>query len=175
MKPFYVHSSMAEGGDLKTYEWSQYDKIIEGNPDAIHMSLNLCSGEVRMGGQEHFYLETQNCLVIPGEDQELEVVSSTQCVNDVQGDVCRALGIPRHKVVVKVKRIGGGFGGKESCCGQYAAAAAVAAVKYVSVAASVGMRMSLLYRYRRPMRLTLERFDDMAISGTRHPFLFRYK
>ncbi|KAH7730148.1 hypothetical protein AAVH_02640 [Aphelenchoides avenae] len=144
MKPFYVHSSMAEGGDLKTYEWSQYDKIIEG--------------EVRMGGQEHFYLETQNCLVIPGEDQELEVVSSTQCVNDVQGDVCRALGVPRHKVVVKVKRIGGGFGGKESCCGQYAAAAAVAAVKY-----------------RRPMRLTLERFDDMAISGTRHPFLFRYK
>lgn len=131
MKPFKVHSSMAEGGALKTYDWSKYEKVVEGEHSGL---VDLPQpiqplGEVRMGGQEHFYLETQNCVVIPGEDQEMEVISSTQCVNDVQGDVCRALGVPRHKVVVKVKRIGGGFGGKESVCGQYASAAAVAAVK----------------------------------------------
>jgi xanthine dehydrogenase molybdopterin-binding subunit B len=82
-----------------------------------------------MGGQEHFYLETQNAVAIPGESGEMEVISSTQCVNDVQRDSSMALGVPRHKIKVTVKRIGGGFGGKESICGLFAAAAAVAAVK----------------------------------------------
>lgn len=82
-----------------------------------------------MGGQEHFYLETNNAVVIPGEDDEIEVISSTQSVSDVQRDVSWALGVPRHKIVVKVKRIGGGFGGKESTSGLFAAGAAVAAKK----------------------------------------------
>lgn len=82
-----------------------------------------------MNGQEHFYLETNNCVVLPGEDDEMEVISSTQGVDEVQGEIAAALGVPRHKIVVKVKRIGGGFGGKESVCGLFAAAAAVAAKK----------------------------------------------
>lgn len=64
-------------------------------------------GKIRMGGQEHFYLETQNCVAIPGEtDDEIEILCSTQSLKDVQGDICAALNIPRHKCRVSVKRIG---------------------------------------------------------------------
>lgn len=145
-KPFVVHSSMAiEGYDTpKPFDWSQYDKVV--------------ASEVKMVGQEHFYLETHTCLVIPGEDGEMEVVSSTQVANDVQRDICTALGIPFHKVVVRVKRIGGGFGGKETNSGVIATAAAVAARKF-----------------KRAVRIVLERYDDMCVTGNRHPFLFKYK
>uniref|UniRef100_A0A915DBR0 xanthine dehydrogenase n=1 Tax=Ditylenchus dipsaci TaxID=166011 RepID=A0A915DBR0_9BILA len=146
-KPFTLHSSYAKGDTiLKTCKnWPEkYCKIVEG--------------QIRMGGQEHFYLETQNAIAIPGESGEMEVISSTQAINDVQGDVSKALGVPRHKVKVTVKRIGGGFGGKEFICGLFASAAAVAASKL-----------------KKPVRVTLERYDDMAVSGTRHPFLFDYK
>uniref|UniRef100_A0A1I7XZV4 xanthine dehydrogenase n=1 Tax=Steinernema glaseri TaxID=37863 RepID=A0A1I7XZV4_9BILA len=142
--PFKIHSSLNEGDTVKVTDWSSYDRVVEGS--------------IRMGGQEHFYLETQQCIAIPGEDDEMEIISSTQSTNDVQTDVCKVLDVARHKVVVKVKRIGGGFGGKESCCGIFAAPAALAAQKL-----------------RKPVRITMERFDDMAISGTRHPFRFDYK
>jgi xanthine dehydrogenase/oxidase len=69
-------------------------------------------GVCRMGGQEHFYLETQGCLVVPKmEDNEFEVYSSTQNPSESQAEVASALGIPRNRVVCKVKRLGGGFGG----------------------------------------------------------------
>jgi xanthine dehydrogenase/oxidase len=112
-----VHSQTGENNnnEWRPTDWSKYERVVKG--------------QVRIGGQEHFYLETQNCLVIPGEVDELEVISSTQSVTDVQIEVSQALGVARHKVNVKVKRIGGGFGGKESCCGVFATAAAVAAVK----------------------------------------------
>ncbi|CAD5228743.1 unnamed protein product [Bursaphelenchus xylophilus] len=146
MEEFKVHSQLAEDNNApyEPTDWSKYKKIIEGT--------------IRMNGQEHFYLETNNCVVIPGEDDEIEVISSTQCIDEVQGEIAAVLGIPRHKIVVKVKRIGGGFGGKESVCGLFAASACVAAKKH-----------------RRPVKLVLERYDDMAISGTRHPFKFDYK
>ncbi|TMS38408.1 hypothetical protein L596_005140 [Steinernema carpocapsae] len=143
-KQFVIHSSLNENDAVQVYDWNNYDRVIEGS--------------IRMGGQEHFYLETQQCVAIPGETDEMEIISSTQSTNDVQTDVCRVLQVPRHKVVVKVKRIGGGFGGKESVCGIFAAPAALAA-----------------QRLRKPVRITVERFDDMAISGTRHPFRFDYK
>ncbi|KAI1715623.1 molybdopterin-binding domain of aldehyde dehydrogenase domain-containing protein [Ditylenchus destructor] len=146
-KPFKLHSSLAKSGTTlaKRDDWeTAYRKIVQG--------------QIRIGGQEHFYLETQNCVAVPGEGGEIDIISSTQSVSDVQADVAKALGIARHKIRVIVKRIGGGFGGKESCCGLFAAGAAVAAIKF-----------------NRPIRCILERFDDMAISGTRHPFLFNYK
>ncbi|KAI6234567.1 Ferredoxin [Aphelenchoides fujianensis] len=124
-------------------------------PDRLE---RLQASRVRIGGQEHFYLETQNCIVIPGECDEFDVISSTQSVSDVQVEVSQALKIPRHKINVKVKRIGGGFGGKESACGVIAAAVAVGAAKY-----------------RKPVKFYVERYEDMVISGTRHPFLFDYK
>ncbi|KAK0398793.1 hypothetical protein QR680_002757 [Steinernema hermaphroditum] len=142
--PFKIHSSLNESDTVKATDWSSYDRVVEGT--------------IRIGGQEHFYLETQQCIAIPGETDEMEIISSTQSTNDVQSDVCKALDVPRHKVIVKVKRIGGGFGGKENCCAIFAAPAAIAA-----------------QRLRKPVRITMERYDDMAISGTRHPFRFDYK
>uniref|UniRef100_A0A0N5B9E6 xanthine dehydrogenase n=1 Tax=Strongyloides papillosus TaxID=174720 RepID=A0A0N5B9E6_STREA len=139
-----LHSSLTLNDKKEEFDYSLCDHVIEG--------------EIKMGGQEHFYLETSQVLAIPGERGEMEVIASTQCVNDTQRDVCNALGLPRHKVHVKVKRIGGGFGGKESTSGLIAAPAAVAA--------------SIL---KRPVKLVLERFDDMALTGTRHPYRFNYK
>lgn len=114
---YHVRSSLLSQDEPAKNDWSEYKRVVKGT--------------LRMGGQEHFYLETQNCIAIPGEGDEMEIISSTQCVNDVQKEVAHALGVPYHKVTVKVRRIGGGFGGKESICGLFAAAAAIAAAKYV--------------------------------------------
>ena len=74
---------------------------------ALSESEHVLEGECRVGGQEHFYLETQACLVVPGgESQEMEITSSTQGVASTQTYVARALGIPRNRIVSKVKRIG---------------------------------------------------------------------
>ncbi|GMT22071.1 hypothetical protein PFISCL1PPCAC_13368 [Pristionchus fissidentatus] len=141
----HIHSSMASNnGERVISDWNKYDRVVEGT--------------IRMGGQEHFYLETHQCVVIPHEEDELEIISSTQSVNEVQIEVGKCLGIPRNKIKVSVRRIGGGFGGKESTAPIVAVPAAIAARKL-----------------RKPVRITLERFDDMAISGNRHPFRFDYK
>ncbi|KAL6737361.1 hypothetical protein Aduo_011012 [Ancylostoma duodenale] len=143
-QPLLIHSSLLENEKVVEHDWSKYDHVVEG--------------EIKMGGQEHFYLETQQCVVIPHEDDELEILISAQGTNDAQMETAKCLGIPAHKIVVKVKRIGGGFGGKESTAALISVPAAIAARKL-----------------RRPIRITLERFDDMAITGTRHPFRFNYK
>ncbi|KIH48852.1 hypothetical protein ANCDUO_21075, partial [Ancylostoma duodenale] len=143
-QPLVIHSSLLENEKAAKHDWSKYAHVVEG--------------EVKMGGQEHFYLETQQCVVIPHEDDELEILISAQGTNDAQMETAKCLGIPAHKIVVKVKRIGGGFGGKESTAALISVPAAIAARKL-----------------RRPIRITLERFDDMAITGTRHPFRFIYK
>uniref|UniRef100_F1KRL5 xanthine dehydrogenase n=1 Tax=Ascaris suum TaxID=6253 RepID=F1KRL5_ASCSU len=145
--PFVVRSCLADDygdHDAVTDDWSQYDHVIEGS--------------IKIGGQEHFYLETQNCIVIPGEVDEFEIITSTQCVRDVQVSVAYVLNIPQHKINVKVKRIGGGFGGKENTSSLFVVPTAIAAKKL-----------------RRAIKFTVERFDDMAISGTRHPFRCDYK
>ncbi|CAD6190780.1 unnamed protein product [Caenorhabditis auriculariae] len=145
LKDMVVHSSLNEGGtEVAKNDWSKYDRVVEG--------------EVRIGGQEHFYLETQQCVVTPLEADELDIITSNQGINDVQLEVAKCLGIGAHKIFVRVKRIGGGFGGKESTGGILAVPAALAALKY-----------------RRPVKIVLERFDDMAITGTRHPFRLNYR
>lgn len=144
LQPLAIHSSLLDGDTVAVNDWSSYAHVVEG--------------EVKMGGQEHFYLETQQCVVIPHEEDELEIITSAQGTNDVMVETAKCLGIPCHKIVVKVKRIGGGFGGKESTAPMLSVPAAIAARKL-----------------RRPVRITLERYDDMAITGTRHPFRFNYK
>ncbi|XP_038073974.1 xanthine dehydrogenase/oxidase-like [Patiria miniata] len=130
-----------------------------GNVQEVLESCDhILEGEVRTGAQEHFYLETTSTLVIPGEGGEVEVISSTQALTTTQDLVAKALGIPNNRVVSKVKRLGGGFGGKETRCCVHAAACAVAANKV-----------------NRPVRLMLDRDEDMSMTGTRHPFLGRYK
>lgn len=121
-------------------------------------SLVVFEGECRCGGQEHFYLEPHGCLMLPGEQDAMEMVSSTQAPTENQHCVAHVLGLPMHKVQCRVKRLGGGFGGKESRSAIIAATAAVPA-----------------HLLRRPVRLVLERDEDSGTTGHRHPFLGRYR
>ncbi|XP_071963788.1 xanthine dehydrogenase/oxidase-like isoform X2 [Antedon mediterranea] len=121
-------------------------------------SDHVIEGEMRMGEQEHFYLETNACVVVPGEDQGIEIFSSTQNPTLTQWLAANVLGLQNHVVSCRVKRIGGGFGGKETRSLILSSAVAVAANK-------VGQ----------PVRCVLDRDEDMASMGTRHAFLGRYK
>jgi xanthine dehydrogenase large subunit len=124
---------------------------------ALAAAPQRVSSRLRIGGQEHFYLEGQAALAIPGEGGDMHVVSSTQHPTEVQHVVARVLGLPDHAVVAEVRRMGGGFGGKESQATQWAAIAALAA-----------------HRTGRPCKLRLDRDDDMAITGKRHDFRMDY-
>ncbi|RZF38598.1 hypothetical protein LSTR_LSTR010931 [Laodelphax striatellus] len=135
-------------------------RLLKGDPEgAFARAEHTLEGEVRIGGQEHFYLETNASLAIPrGEDDEMELICSTQHPTDVQQMVAHMLNIPSNRVVVKVKRLGGGFGGKESRSN-------VVALPLVFAAS----------RLKRPIRCMLDRDEDIVMSGQRHPFLGRYK
>jgi xanthine dehydrogenase large subunit len=115
------------------------------------------SGEFACGGQDHFYLEGQVALAVPGEGPDMAVYSSTQHPTEVQHGVAHLLGMPFNMVTVEVRRMGGGFGGKES---QATLIAGIAAV--------------LARKTGRPVKLRLPRDDDMRATGKRHPFLFGY-
>lgn len=119
---------------------------------------HVISGEVKMGGQEHFYLETQTSYVEPRENQEFFVLSATQNPSKTQILLAEVLGVPRNRVTVKVKRMGGGFGGKETRSIPICCAVAVAAQKL-----------------GKPVRISLDRDMDMCTTGQRHPFLAKYK
>lgn len=124
---------------------------------AIASAPRSLSAELRAGGQEHFYLEGQVALATPGEDGEMTVVSSTQHPSEVQHIVARVLGCDYNRVTVTCRRMGGGFGGKESNASWVGAAAAIAA------------RVT-----GRPVKLRLPRRADMTATGKRHPFLYRW-
>jgi xanthine dehydrogenase large subunit len=125
---------------------------------AIRRAVHRVSGEIRCGGQDHFYLEGQIALAVPGEDRDMVVHSSTQHPTEVQHGVARVLGIPANAVTVEVRRLGGGFGGKES--------------QATIIAAIAGL---LADRARRPVKLRLTRDVDMIVTGKRHDFLIRYE
>lgn len=117
------------------------------------------TGVARMGGQEHFYLETNACLAVPKpEDGEMEIFSSTQNPAETQAYVSKVCGVAANRIVTRVKRMGGGFGGKETRSIQLAGIVACAASKL-----------------RRPVRCMLNRDEDILTSGQRHPFLARWK
>ena len=124
---------------------------------AIAAAPNRLKGRVRMGGQEHFYLEGQVALAIPGEDGDMLVHTSTQHPTEIQHIVAHLLDVPFNAVTAEVRRMGGGFGGKES---QGNLPAAVAAL----VARKTG----------RPAKLRYDRDDDMEITGKRHDFRIDY-
>ena len=130
-----------------------------GTPrDAIAASPRIHEGSVRIGGQEHFYLEGQAALAIPGEAGEMYLHSSTQHPSDVQRLVARMLGAPLARVVCECRRMGGGFGGKESQAAQWACLAALAA-----------------HVTGRPAKVCLDRDDDMIMTGKRHDFRVAYR
>ena len=116
------------------------------------------TGELRIGGQEHFYLETQCAIAWLDESGGVSVHSSTQHPSETQDVVAAALGIPRHQVTVECLRMGGAFGGKEVQANPWAALAALG-----------------VWKTRRPVRVRLPRVIDMAITGKRHPFLARFE
>ena len=111
--------------------YSDVCKVETGDVDsALSNSELMVEGVVHVGGQEHFYLETQCCLVIPkGEGGEMEIIASTQYLSGTQTSAARALGVSSNRIVAKVKRIGGGFGGKETRSLYLSTAVAVAASK----------------------------------------------
>jgi xanthine dehydrogenase molybdopterin binding subunit len=125
---------------------------------ALGRAALVLEGELASGGQDHFYLETQAALAVPGEDGTLEIHSSTQHPTEVQVATAEILGCDRNRIVVQVPRMGGGFGGKESQATHFAALAALAAV-----------------RLQRPCKVWLSRELDMQMTGKRHPFWSRYR
>ena len=133
--------------------------ISRGDIDkALENAAEVISFECRNGFQDHFYLETQASLVIPGEDNTYHVQSSTQHPTEVQKLVALVLGIGANKVVCEVPRMGGAFGGKESQSSHFACLAALGA-----------------HYTGRPVKVWLNRDEDMTITGKRHPFWTRYK
>ncbi|KAK3684039.1 molybdopterin binding aldehyde oxidase/xanthine dehydrogenase [Podospora appendiculata] len=137
-----------------------FREIKKGDPEAAFKDCDYTfTGVARMGGQEHFYLETNAAIAIPSpEDGAMEIFSSTQNPNEAQVYAAQVLGVQSNKVVVRVKRLGGGFGGKESRSVQLSSILALAAQKT-----------------RRPVRCMLTREEDMVTTGQRHPFLGRWK
>jgi xanthine dehydrogenase molybdopterin binding subunit/xanthine dehydrogenase small subunit len=126
--------------------------------EALSKAPLKLSGRFELGGQEHFYLETQAALAEPGEDGSIFVTSSTQHPSEVQMVVAHVLGLPSNKVVVQCPRMGGGFGGKETQAALPAALAALAA-----------------RRTGQPVRVRFNRDHDMMITGHRHPFLAQFE
>ena len=123
----------------------------------LKKSIHKISGEINIGGQDHFYLESHIAMARIEESEEVIVLSSTQHPTEVQHMVAKVLDVPFNKVIVKVKRMGGGFGGKETQSNFFAVIAALAAVRNGSA-----------------VKIRPDRDDDMIMTGKRHPFHISY-
>ncbi|MDD4944205.1 MAG: molybdopterin-dependent oxidoreductase, partial [Rhodoferax sp.] len=124
---------------------------------ALARAPHTLQGTLEVGGQEHFYLEGQVAYALPQEQNQWLIHSSTQHPGAVQHWVAHALGLDNHAVRVECRRMGGGFGGKETQAGHLAVWAAVAA-----------------HRLKKPVKLRLDRDDDFMLTGKRHPFSYDY-
>uniref|UniRef100_A0A8C9WRF2 Aldehyde oxidase 5 n=1 Tax=Scleropages formosus TaxID=113540 RepID=A0A8C9WRF2_SCLFO len=135
-------------------------KLERGNVDEAFGKVDrILEGEMYMGGQEHFYMETQGLIAVPrGEDGEMDLYVATQHAAFTQEVVGHTLGVDSNKITCHVKRLGGGFGGKVMKIASLSAIAATAA-----------------YKTGRAVRCVLDRGDDMLITSGRHPFLGKYK
>jgi xanthine dehydrogenase large subunit len=133
--------------------------IARGDVDfALASAPRKLEGSFEVGGQEHFYLESQAAIAIPQEHGQLTIYSSTQHPTEVQSLVAEIVGVPFNHVAVICKRMGGGFGGKETQAAQPAAMAALVA-----------------QATKRPARIVYNKDDDMRFTGKRHPFKCWYK
>lgn len=134
-------------------------KLQIGDPhSAMAQATHRAKGCGAIGGQEHFYLEGQVALAIPKEDGQFEIWSSSQHPTEMQQTVAHVLGIDQNCVTSYVRRMGGGFGGKEVQPAQFCGLAAVAA-----------------WHTGKPVKLRLDRDDDMMLTGKRHAFSFDYE
>jgi xanthine dehydrogenase large subunit len=134
-------------------------KIETGKPEeSLLKASHILEGELKIGGQEHWYLETQSALCVPDENREMMVYASSQNPSETQHVVSEVLGLQANQVVCEVKRMGGGFGGKETQASHVAAWSAL-------LANATG----------RPVKIVLFRDDDQKYTGKRHPFEASYK
>src|SRR5690242_3554941 len=149
-----VHDAIEAG----SYQGHQRT-VSRGDPAAgLERAAYRFSGELEIGGQEHFYLETQAALALVDENGQIFVQSSTQHPSETQDIVAHVLGLPAHQVTVQCLRMGGGFGGKEF---QPHGLAAIAAL---------GATLT-----GHPVSLRLTRNQDITMSGKRHPFYARWE
>jgi xanthine dehydrogenase large subunit len=133
--------------------------VRRGEPEAgIEKARHRLTGSLEVGGQEHFYLEGQVGYALPLEQNQWWVYSSTQHPGEIQHWVAHALGLENSAVTVECRRMGGGFGGKETQSGHIAVWAALAANKL-----------------KRPVKLRLDRDDDFMVTGKRHPFAYDWE
>ncbi|HEY4318540.1 MAG TPA: xanthine dehydrogenase molybdopterin binding subunit [Herbaspirillum sp.] len=134
-------------------------QLVRGNPaQALACAPHRTAGTLHVGGQEQFYLEGQVSYAIPTEDRGMHVYCSTQHPSEMQHLIANALGLSSHHVLVECRRMGGGFGGKESQSAIWACAAAIAA-----------------RHLGRPVKLRADRDDDMMVTGKRHGFYYEYE
>jgi xanthine dehydrogenase large subunit len=126
--------------------------------EALKKSKHKISGVLKTGAQEHWYLETQSCLCVPGEDKQIKAYSSTQHPSETQTIIAEVLGIKSNEVEVEVRRIGGGFGGKETQANHISSWCAL-----------------LCNATKRPVKIHLFRDDDQIMTGKRHRFLSKYE
>ena len=138
-------------GPVRTIERGDVNQALA---DAEH----ILEGEFHVGGQEHFYLENQVAIAVPGEDRTLTVHSSTQHPSEIQAMVSELLHLPFNRVIAQCRRMGGAFGGKETQAAQPAMMAALAA-----------------WKTNRPCRFVYRKEDDMRFTGKRHPFKSEYR
>jgi len=135
------------------------ERLVRGNPQAaIASAPHRLQGRIKIGGQDQFYLEGMIAYAMPKEDGTMLVYSSTQHPGEVQHQVAHALDVSAKDVVVECRRMGGAFGGKESQPGLFACVAALLAQKT-----------------RRPIKLRMDRDDDMLMTGKRHDFETEYE
>ncbi len=133
-------------------------EMLRGDPDsALAQAEHRLTGVLEIGGQDHFYLEGQAAMAIPREDGDLFILSSTQHPTEVQHLTAQALGVEANAITVEVRRMGGAFGGKETQASQWAVIAGLMA-----------------NRTGRPVKLRLDRDEDMGSTGKRHDFLVNY-
>ncbi|ALO16341.1 Xanthine dehydrogenase molybdenum-binding subunit [Salinivirga cyanobacteriivorans] len=118
----------------------------------------IFEGRADIGGQEHLYIETQGSYAYPTDNGSIKIHSSTQGPTAVQKTAARVLGLPMHRIEVDVARLGGAFGGKEDQASGFATMVALAA-----------------YVMKKPVKITLDRPDDMQMTGKRHPYSADYK
>ncbi|WP_372886423.1 xanthine dehydrogenase molybdopterin binding subunit [Shimia sp.] len=126
--------------------------------EAMPRAGNRIAGQMVIGGQDHMYLEGHIAFAIPGEDDDVTLHASTQHPSEAQHVVAHVLGVPSNAVVVNVRRMGGGFGGKESQMNLFCAVAALAAK-----------------RWQRPVKIRPDRDQDMIATGKRHDFVVDYE
>jgi xanthine dehydrogenase large subunit len=146
-------------GAMKARRWvTEPEEMKRGDVEkALGGSPRRLQGTVRTGGQDHFYLEGQASMAVPGEDGDITIHSSTQHPSEMQQLAAQALGRPTNSVTVEVRRMGGAFGGKETQAAQWAIIAAL-----------------LADRTGKPVKIRLDRDDDMISTGKRHEFRIRY-